>query len=492
MGYPVRAYRTAAARSGSLASSQGLATPRSSPVPGGSNVSRLFPAGPDPNIPRTPQGTYFGDPFANEFGSGPGYRVPVPEGPPMNPYRFGARAARVALPRLAARALPWLGWGLLAYDFYQLFHKWEEMYFRSGPDGSWTRRLHCADEPWSAQDTYGHIVPPSAIGCLVLQAISPQDPIGTFIPANRNQVVYYKMTQGSTLGSPANRFKVIDVWDRVLDSRTGPYVNSAPMPNFPPMPWQAPLPWPAVDPARAPIGVPMPEPLPIPWPMLPLRPGADPVPEGSSRGDELPTPRTEISLSPEGEGFPSRAFEPAGPRNLPRTDPDAQHRLRRPPPKKKDAKFIFSVRQKSAIGRLFNAVTETQDFVDALWYALPKECRSRPSGGVGYWKDPVGHWHKRKVSLQRKMQDVYKCSGHLNMRQAVRNLVANQWGDAMGGALGRINALSNRLLNKPGQGAGTVQRHAPQPEKGPIPREWANRVGDWIYDGIGSIPEGGF
>jgi len=214
------------------------------------------------------------------------------------------------------------------------------------------------------------------------------------------------------------------------------------------------------------------------WPQSQPRPRA---------GDVIPFPRPAPRHNPLGREIPLQS---------PANDPDAPGRISwdpargretgpapggnpsRPGPRTKERKFIAT--SNGRIMRLFNAVTEFDDLVDAFYFAI-----AHPTGGINggrytrfadsqgrvlfskpkptFWKDPLGKWHKNKVPLQDKVEYVWRHLNHINMNKAIRNLITNELSDRVYGKLGRVNARFNRVTGRFGQGPGTVQSHIPRP-----------------------------
>lgn len=103
----------------------------------------------------------------------------------------------------------------------------------------------------------------------------------------------------------------------------------------------------------------------------------------------------------------------------------------------KERKFILAPNQRSPVGLAMNAVTETADFVDALYYAIPVALRPHwPNGKV------------RKLGVSDKMAQIYLHFGQIDMQKAYNNLLDNQIGDAIGGIAGKLNAKALRAFHK--------------------------------------------
>lgn len=68
--------------------------------------------------------------------------------------------------------------------------------------------------------------------------------------------------------------------------------------------------------------------------------------------------------------------------------------------------------REALIGPLFGKLTETKDFVDALWDALPWEIRRT--------------WIGRPRRILDKMQDLYRHWAKVDMQKAIKNLAYNE------------------------------------------------------------------
>lgn len=103
----------------------------------------------------------------------------------------------------------------------------------------------------------------------------------------------------------------------------------------------------------------------------------------------------------------------------------------------KERKVALSISRGAAV--VVNAVTETNDVLNALWGALPKECRTKGAKAV------------------RKGIDIYKCWGHLDedyFRRAIIGLIANEIGDQFYGRIGNQFRKSVQRLAGKGYYAG--------------------------------------
>lgn len=86
---------------------------------------------------------------------------------------------------------------------------------------------------------------------------------------------------------------------------------------------------------------------------------------------------------------------------------------------------------------MIDKATETADFIDALWNALPPECQSAKAYSIGR-----SHRGDRTISVKRyepsasgKLADLAACWDHLDVEEAIQNLVANGLEDALHGRL---------------------------------------------------------
>lgn len=176
------------------------------------------------------------------------------------------------------------------------------------------------------------------------------------------------------------------------------------------LPDQRPYYFPELDPIGIPIGVPMPVPSPVPWAVP--RPDQNPE-EGTRRG-------------PRPQRFPRPDLRP---RVVPSVNPavrlavSSQAARRRPPrPGEKEKKWS-SPYAGSWMAAAFNAVTETHDFVEAFYDALPKS-RQTCTGGK---------------ALLCRANAVWNHLDEVDPNQAMTNLLLNAAEDA---AVGRfMNAL---------------------------------------------------
>ena len=205
----------------------------------------------------------------------------------------------------------------------------------------------------------------------------------------------------------------------------------------------------------------MPRPYPPPFKVIPDRPLTDKSwpKEKTDRDYHPPKPRDPRQPPREDpDAHPDPRVDPrARPRLDPRRDPFLENRLtvspqaltrqqgafhpRRPPPAgTKERKFVFAPHAASAVVRIFGGITEIGDFVDSLYFAIPKHLR--PQG---------------KQKLTAKMQAIYDHFWSMDFNKAVQNLVENEAKDRFYGKLGKLTAQANRDLNVGSVGFGRMQ-----------------------------------
>lgn len=107
-----------------------------------------------------------------------------------------------------------------------------------------------------------------------------------------------------------------------------------------------------------------------------------------------------------------------------------------PPPGDKERKLIISIDPKSPLGIIGNLVTETDDFIEALYFAIP-----------GYLRPYRG----RTTTIQR-VNAIYKHFNAIDMNKAISNLIENEAGDRIGGSKGRLTReAKQRHFKRTGQ-----------------------------------------
>jgi len=139
----------------------------------------------------------------------------------------------------------------------------------------------------------------------------------------------------------------------------------------------------------------------------------------------------------------------------------------RPGPRTKERK-IRGARAIFLAGQAMNAVTETGDFVEAMYDAIDKDCAKRAGGSASktVWKPGynVGHmgedgknwrwkpgrgWAREvgyyvPVGLQQQMEAVYRYADCIDVEKALINVIENQIEDAVLGSVNTNKASKNR------------------------------------------------
>lgn len=200
---------------------------------------------------------------------------------------------------------------------------------------------------------------------------------------------------------------------------------------------------PSLAPLAQPIGQVVPNPEPIPYRTLPHR-GIDPMwqtPDAYEGGNVAPNddPYREPIVSPTPYYWPPYETTPVvGPLAPP------PHSFDPPPPRTRERKFIFAA--SGVVAKVVDAVTETNDFVDALYGALP--AKDKPKKKLV--KDEFGRWHVVKPTLQQKILTIYTHFRDLKLGKALEGYFRNQLGDAIGGIHGRASKLYQRKVHSVG------------------------------------------
>lgn len=201
---------------------------------------------------------------------------------------------------------------------------------------------------------------------------------------------------------------------RVKPTRTpgSPYreVGPAARPRRLPGPGTAPGPLPAPAPGPGPADWPITTPLPAPVPLPPIHPFPD-LP-----GPNRPwPPPSDGGLDPETQPGVEREIIIRPDADIEVRERPSRHRQRRPPRRVRERKVKAP---DSVIHRIYGRVTEAEDFVDALYEAIPKDCKRRHNP-----RKANGAYDK---SLYAKYQTVLRCNNRLDMSKAVQNIIWNQ------------------------------------------------------------------
>lgn len=165
------------------------------------------------------------------------------------------------------------------------------------------------------------------------------------------------------------------------------------------------------------------------------------------------TGRPDAKPQPNRPGVPTRPADPSEP-------------SKEPPTKERKGSARFG---KFAFG-VINWVTETQDVVQALHDALPKDCKAKPTfqsrprteqaqfrGGIysreGAWKankQYAAGWGNYKAPTDyEKAAAIAACFERMDMGKAFGNLVENQIEDWAFGKIGKITGKASRKSGRP-------------------------------------------
>jgi len=319
-------------------------------------------------------------------------------------YRFAANDPRFKQALKYWKMFPYLRLLYRFIDFYNLVKAYDDAPILGVNHNGFTLRAGCQSPRGgpSAQTYYSGYSGPStqfdgyASSCLLNQAITPI-PYNQAVPANIGGLVGY-----CEYGVP-NRYQLIEHWFRPRNH--GEVYPVLPLHNIQPVvaPLANPLPelypTPAVKPFRVPFRI-------LPLIKSPFKESGYEYETANQNKTNLTAARpSELVISGGGTARPRVAVRPS------------QHSNTPPPSGVKENKV------KSAAGKamsiMANAVTETQDFVDSLWQALPARMREH-----GY----SGH-------MQDKLQDLYNHWHDVNVPKALKNVAYNQLEDMAYGYL---------------------------------------------------------
>lgn len=362
------------------------------------------------------QGQYSGG-FQNPKPANDNIRVPSPANDntprlpgrdPAPPKAFGRRlppAAKLLARRSLSfarlvRFVPYLGWGLLAWDAYQLLRD-IRMASAGGIDLSmYDVTSSCAGGGVPQRRSWNHCDP------IYAPPLSLEP--GQYRFVDTWQIDYTKehpSFDGWYSSQPGLR----------LQMKPDPYYNDEigtwPGINIKPAP--QPVPWPAVDPFIFPPLSPMPEPKPLPRTAVPKHKPDPDEGDWSERGNST-NPRTRVRRGT----------------------------AHRPQPPKKNEKERKSRVQKGASVVLAGgyAVTEGVDFIEALYDGVMTPW--------GHMRSALPEQFKQKSALspQAKAKLLYEHWDKIDLQQALFNLAANQVIDlAVGSAAGNANTFATDI-----------------------------------------------
>lgn len=107
-------------------------------------------------------------------------------------------------------------------------------------------------------------------------------------------------------------------------------------------------------------------------------------------------------------------------------------------PRSKEKKIKTNMHPRMLLLKVFNAWTEANDAVNALWKALPAEVRRKKNGKRG------------AVSRQEKIEQVYNNFSKINWRNALRNIAENEINDFYVGQIGQLGKRAQQNFDKAG------------------------------------------
>ena len=428
---------------------------------------------------------------ASPYSSGPGFQRP-PGAPLPSPANQNAPApprpandnfpkspgkgslSRSAMGGILKRFIPYLGWGLTAWELYELYKGYDAPQAVFTPPGGlvgWNQCPTCP--PFQVHAYTVDFTAGCPVGCLSLQAISPVA-YGSTVANNIRRVILWRWDNAahtryantSAYWRNASSPFVWPGWHAPPD--IGPFADPAPMPNprvrpgprpngdpktapveKPGMPAQRPLLPPWIDPMHIPPFMPHPLPIPPPYRAIPgIRTNPWRNPREQPRRGPRPAPRPRprpIERHPmdRPDGQPGPTIEVTPGRPMVERNPNPQQRPARPRPGEKEGKRKV-VTMVAFVRRILNTVTESADLITAIWKAIP-------------YKDRMDyHQGKRKPTIQDRAQAIYDMFDKIDWEEALNNVIENQIEDFAFGKAGKAG----------GKKAGELQRDRIAPDTG--------------------------
>lgn len=379
----------------------------------------MLPGRPPPTpMPRFPTPTWIPTPQKH---------IPLPPGMPkfmpylspllkralwLNPMLFSMMTAN-ELYRLLTMARPggldMTGWTQICYNGDTPLTRWK---FSSSNPG-----LACAT---------GGQVPDGTIG---------NQPV---INAERNVRRWFAEGLYTPIGT-VGRMRLSRQWSRPGDTSPNSPARE-PIYYRPPVPARWTLPQPELPPwinPFPPIGVPLPFPDPPPFPLIPHIPRWN-LPDGDVRGQ--PNGRTNPRVRPRYRDDPAIEID-FRPRERPDPKPPGHHPREPPGPGTKEKKGTIggglAGKWLQGLDKIINTYTESDDFIAAVYKALPWEIRR--------WRGRDGVWRDRDIGSQQRLERIYANLGKLSLSKAIKEVAENHGtdaayggiGKAMGGAIGK-------------------------------------------------------
>lgn len=361
--------------------------------------------------------------------------------PPKTP--FGRRSSiperaleaglRFAIKKYAEHLTP-LGYALDLMDLWNVFHKDDATYAAPTrnwePTKGWVKYAECASPQHTGRFIYDWLnsIASSCAGvplslscetdnCLVTGSLEnkPNRVIGgsgKLSSTNRSVLVQVRFP---AIFSDAELRYVFGIPDVNAMTNRGPRVHGVVYsPFFHPLPWpdaeRDPFPLPALDPLSVPIGVPQPVPQPLPWKAIPSRspnPFRSPT-EQTQRGYAVPEPVARTNPVPDIP--PSVSLHPGGKT----TSDDSTKNPRKPPKRTKEQKRRAGPWARLAL-RIVGEITEYDDALNSLFWALPDRIRREYHGPNDI----------------AKAQFVYRHFGDVDIGRAILNMGYNELQDLL-------------------------------------------------------------
>lgn len=247
-------------------------------------------------------------------------------------------------------------------------------------------------------------------------------------------------------------------WQRPV-AEMGQQLMPALKPQRRPQEWVRPVPSyiPAIDPFAVPHFRPMPTPRPVPYRVIPHRqpnpwrspqeqPQRGPLPQPATR--PRPRPGTRPGVTPRPAPVPIKpgqvlpevppGFEipPAiviNAKTAPRTS--ARPHRRRPPDRKKEKELKFKLANPFLVSFILNAATESADMIEAFYWAIDKEERTK------WWLE---HYPgKKHLTPQQMLSAVWELRNFVDAEKALHNGLINGLVDiifaTIAGGIGRMH-----------------------------------------------------
>jgi hypothetical protein len=345
------------------------------------------------------------------------------------------------------RALPLLGYGLLAYELWSLWG--EDVPAQTGgfDTTGWTVNCGGPGPAWMATGVNcgGSPAAPDAAGMKVQRT-----DIGS-----GNYAEQVNFGQGLQPLIPGfiqfNPPPSIGLLTRVVNlgpgAQTGP-VDAPMAPDVPGLParWAPavrPLTYPSIDPMVLPINQPVFDPGPVPFKDLPYRepnPWRNPEEQPQRGPRPRPRPRPSDWTAPR---VPTITVDSTGDIAV---SPPTGH-VYRPPPKQSKEKKIRISTGGTLLRIAFDHLTEADDLVDAFWWALPKGARTKVPQVRK--KDRYYGVKYQTPKLGQKLADLYKGWDKVDWNKAIDNAVMNEIGDRVAGKIGRASGQAAASTGRP-------------------------------------------